>query len=120
EYEHSAYDFPRNEKSATAGYAALVAYQKGEEGLKGDEKLAWHRRATDSSVKFAQTFPEHPDSAGVLTRAAEEIFASGDRERAIGVSQSILARQPPVEPARQAIAWTITGQSYFHQRDYGK
>ena len=120
EYEHSAYDFPRNEKSATAGYAALVAYQKGEEGLKGEDKLAWHRRATDSSVKFAQTFPEHPDSAGVLTRADEEIFASGDRERAIGVSQAILARQPPVDPAKQRIAWTIIGQSYFDQGEFAK
>jgi tetratricopeptide (TPR) repeat protein len=120
EYEHSAYDFPRNEKSATAGYAALVAYQKGEEGLKGEEKLAWHRRATDSSVKFAQTFPDHPDSAGVLTRADEEIFASGDRERAIGVSQAILARQPPVDPAKQRIAWTIIGQSYFDQGEFAK
>jgi cellulose synthase operon protein C len=120
EYEHSAYGYPRNAKSATAAYAALVAYQKGEEGLKGEEKAAWHRRATDSSVKFAQTFPEHPDSAGVLTRAAEEIFASGDRERAIGVSQSILARQPPVDPAKQRIAWTIIGQSYFDQGQYAK
>jgi len=120
EYEHSAYSYPRNAKSATAAYAALVAYQKGEEGLKGEEKAAWHRRATDSSVKFAQTFPEHPDSAGVLTRAAEEVFASGDRERAIGVSQSILARQPPVDPAKQRIAWTIIGQSYFDQGQYAK
>ncbi len=120
EYEHAAYGYPRNEKSATAAYAALVAYQKGEEGLSGADKEAWHRRATDSSIKFAQTFPEHPDSAGVLTRAAEEIFASGDRERAIGVSQSILARQPPVDPAKQRIAWTIIGQSYFDQGQYAK
>jgi hypothetical protein len=71
-------------------------------------------------VKFAQTFPEHPDSAGVLTRAAEEIFASGDQARAIGVSQAILARQPPVDPAKQRIAWTIIGQSYFDQGQYAK
>ncbi|MBV8403236.1 MAG: tetratricopeptide repeat protein, partial [Gammaproteobacteria bacterium] len=120
EYEHSAYGYPRNAKSATAGYAALVAYQKGEEALSGAEKQAWHQRATDSSIKFAQTFPEHPDSAGVLTRAAEEIFASGDRERAIGVSQSILARQPPVDAAKQRIAWTIIGQSYFDLGQYAK
>ena len=120
EYEHSAYDYPRNDKSATAGYAALVAYKKGEEGLSGADKDAWHRRATDSSVKFAQTFPEHPDSAGVLTRAAEEIFASGDQARAISVSQALLARQPPVEPAKQRIAWTIIGQSYFDQGQYAK
>jgi tetratricopeptide (TPR) repeat protein len=120
EYEHTAYGYPRNDKSATAGYAALVAYKKGEEGLSGVDKDAWHRRATDSGVKFAQTFPEHPDSAGVLTRAAEEIFASGDRARAITVSQSILARQPPVDPAKQRIAWTIIGQSYFDQGQYAK
>jgi tetratricopeptide (TPR) repeat protein len=95
EYEHTAYEYPRNDKSSTAAYAALVCYQKAEETLAGADKQAWHRRATDSGVKFAQTFPEHPDSAGVLTRAAEEIFAAGDRPRAISVSQSILARTPP-------------------------
>ena len=120
EYEHTAYGFPRNEKSATAAYAALVSYQKGEEGLTGADKEAWHKRATDSGVKFAQTFPEHPDSAGVITRAAEEIFASGDRTRAITVSQSILARQPPVDAAKQRIAWTIIGQSYFDQGQFAK
>src|SRR5499427_5621262 len=72
EYEHTAYDYPRSGRSAIAAYAALVAYQKGEEGLTGAEKAAWHKRSTDSGIKFAQTFPDHPDSAGVLTRAAEE------------------------------------------------
>src|SRR4029077_17907454 len=108
------------DKSATAAYAALVCYQKAEESLAGADKQAWHKRATDSGVKVAQTFPEHPDSAGVLTRAAEEIFASGDRERAIGVSQSILARQPPGDAAKQPIAWRIIGQSYFDQGQYAK
>ena len=120
EYEHTAYGYPRNDKSATAAYAALVAYQKGEEGLTGTDKEAWHKRATDSGLKFAQTFPEHPDSAGVLTRSAEELFASGDHLRAISASQSILARQPPVDAAKQRIAWTIIGQSYFDQGDYAK
>ncbi len=120
EYEHTAYGYPRNDKSATAAYAALVSYQKGEEGLSGADKQAWHQRATDAGVKFAQTFPEHPDSAGVLTRAAEEIFAAGDRPRAISVSQSILARQPPVDAAKQRIAWTIIAQSQFDQGEYAK
>lgn len=120
EYAHTAYDYPKNDKSATAAYAGLVAYQKGEEGLSGPDKDAWHRRATDAGVKFAQTFPEHPDSAGVLTRAAEEIFAAGDRPRAMSVAQSILARQPPVDSAKQRIAWTIIAQSHFDQGEYDK
>jgi len=113
EYERTAYGYPKNEKSATAAYASLVAYQKGEEGLTGAEQSAWHRRATDAGVKFAQTFPEHPDSAGVLTRAAEEIFQQGDRPRAIEVAKLVLARSPPVDAAKQRIAWTIIGQSNF-------
>ncbi len=120
QYEHTAYGYPRNDKSATAAYASLVSYQKGEEGLSGADKDAWHKRATDAGVKFAQTFPEHPDSAGVLTRAAEEIFAGGDRPRAISVSESILARQPPVELAKQRIAWTIIAQARFDQGEYDK
>jgi cellulose synthase operon protein C len=120
EYEHTAYNYPQNDKSATAGYAALVAYQKGEANLSGADKDAWHRRATDSGVHFAQTFPEHPDSAGVLTRAAEDIFAAGDRPRAISVAQMLLARQPPVDSAKQRIAWTIIAQSHFDQGEYAQ
>jgi cellulose synthase operon protein C len=120
EYERTAYDYPRNDKSATAGYAALVSYQKAEEALSGSAQVEWHKKATDAGVKFAQTFPEHPDSPGVLTRAAEEIFAQKDLPRAITVSQAILARQPPVEVAKQRIAWTIIAQSHFDQGEFDK
>ena len=120
EYEHTAYGYPRNDKSATAAYAALVSYQKGEEGLSGADKDAWHKRAMDAGVRFAQTFPEHQDSAGVLTRAAEEIFAAGDRTRAVSVSESVLARQPPVDAAKQRIAWTIIAQARFDEGDYAR
>jgi tetratricopeptide (TPR) repeat protein len=120
EYEHTAYNYPKNAKSATAAYAGLVSYQKAEEGLSGADKEALHKRSTDAGVKFATTFPEHPDSAGVLTRAAEEIFASGDLLRTLSVSQQILARQPPVDTAKQRIAWTLIGQSYFDEGEFAK
>jgi len=120
EYERTAYNYPKNDKSATAAYASLVSYQKGEESLSGAAKTEWHRRATDAGVKFAQTFPEHPDSAGVLTRAAEEIFAAKDLPRAITISESILARQPPVDAPKQRIAWTIIAQSHFDQGEFDR
>jgi tetratricopeptide (TPR) repeat protein len=113
EYEHTAYGYPKNAKSAAAAYAALVSYQKGEEGLNGEAKTAWHARAIDANIKFAQSFPEHPESSGVLTRAAENIFAAHDLPRSIQVSQLLLARTPPVEVAQQRIAWNIIGQSQY-------
>ena len=120
EYERTAYNYPKNQKSATAAYASLVSYQKGEDSLTGPAKVEWHKRATEAGVRFAQTFPEHPDSAGVLTRAAEEIFAAKDLPRAITISESILARQPPVDAAKQRIAWTIIAQSHFDQGEFDK
>ena len=86
EYEHTAYGYPKDARSAAAAYAALVAYQKGEEGLSGEARSAWHGRAIDANIKFAQSFPEHPESNGVLTRAAEDIFAAHDLPRSIQVS----------------------------------
>ncbi len=113
EYQRTAYDYPKNAQSAKAGYAGLVAWQRHEEGLPAAEKAAAHRQAVDAGVKFAMTFPEHADSAGVLTRAAEDIFKAGDLPRAITVAEALLARQPPVDGARQRIGWTIIGQANY-------
>jgi tetratricopeptide (TPR) repeat protein len=120
EYEHTAYGYPKDAKSAAAAYAALVSYQKGEEGLAGDAKSAWHARAIDANIKFAQSFPEHPESGGVLTRAAEDIFAAHDLPRSIQVSQQLLARMPAPEVAQQRIAWNIIGQSEYDLGVYDK
>jgi cellulose synthase operon protein C len=120
EYERTAYFYPKSANSAKAAYASLVAYKQEEERLGGTAKTDWHMKATDAGVKFAQAFPEHPDSAGVLTRAAEDIFAAKDLPRAISVSEMLLARQPPVEPVKQRIAWTIVAQSNYDLGAYDK
>ncbi|MFX8770617.1 hypothetical protein ABTM91_20895, partial [Acinetobacter baumannii] len=49
-----------------------------------------------------------------------EIFAAHDLPRAISISESILARQPPVDVAKQRIAWTIIAQSHFDQNEFDK
>ncbi len=120
EYDKTAYGYPKNDKSAAAAYASLVSYQKAEESLTGPAKDQLHKVSTDAGVKFAQTFPEHPDSAGVLTRAAEDIFAAKDLPRAVSLSEAILARQPPVDVPKQRIAWTIIGQAHFDQNEFDK
>lgn len=113
EFERTAYDYPKSERSAGAAHAALVAAGKHEEGLTGAERAAWHARSVDAALRFAETFPEHPESAVALTRAAQDIFSAGDLPRAVQVSERILARQPPVDQAKRRIAWTIIGQSQF-------
>jgi tetratricopeptide (TPR) repeat protein len=120
EYESTAYHYGEHEKAAAAGYAAIVAYGKQEDTLSGDAKNAVHNRALDSSLKFAQTFPSHPESALVLTRAATDLYTVKDYPRAIGAAEALLARQPPVDAAKQRVAWTVIGNSNFEQGVFDK
>ena len=113
EFAKTAYDYPRNPRSAAAAYAALGSYTKYEEKLPATEKAAAHKLAVDAGVKFGTSFPEHPDSAGVLTRAAEDIFATQDLQRSIEVANLVLAHQPPADQPKRRIAYTIIGQANF-------
>ncbi len=120
EYEKTAYGYGAYEKAGAAGYAALVAYTKGEETSSGEAKSRMHAREIDSSLKFAQTFPLHPETAQVLTRAATDLYAAKDYPRALTASQALLARQPPVDQAKQRIAWTVIANSEFDQGLFDK
>jgi tetratricopeptide (TPR) repeat protein len=120
EYESTAYHYGNHEKAAAAAYAAIVAYGKQEETLSGEPKATLHLKAIDSSLKFAQEFPAHPESTQVLTRAATDLYAAKDYQRAVSASESLLAKQPPVDVAKQRIAWTVIGNSNFDQGIFDK
>ncbi|HMA11337.1 MAG TPA: tetratricopeptide repeat protein [Steroidobacteraceae bacterium] len=113
EYERSAYAYPPGPDSARAGYAALSAYQKQEPLLPEAGRAAWHMRGVESGVKFAQTFPGHPDGDGVLTRATEDLYKAKNLPRAIEVAGILLARNPPATAAQRRIAASVTGQARF-------
>jgi cellulose synthase operon protein C len=120
EYESTAYHYGDHEKAAAAGYAAIIAYGKQEETLTGEAKAAVHNHSVDSSLKFAQTFPAHPESAQVLTRAATDLYTEKDYPRAIAAADALLARQPAVDAGKQRIAWTVIGNSNFDQGVFDK
>ncbi len=120
EYESTAYHYGDHDKAAAAGYAAIIAYGKQEETLSGDAKATLHLKTIDSSLKFAQTFPAHPESAQVLTKAATELYTAKDYLRAVSAAESLLAKQPPVDTGKQRIAWTVIGNSNFDQGVFDK
>lgn len=118
EYERTAYNYPVGPKSAEAGYAALVALRKMEEQLPEAARADVHKRAVESGLRFAEKFPNHPESPAILTRAAQDEYAAHDLPRAIALAQLLISRQPPVDAAQQRIAWAITGQARFDQEEF--
>jgi TolA-binding protein len=115
EYERTAYDYPRHEKSADAGYAALLAYAQQEKQAKGDELRVVRARAADSALRFGEANPADPRSVGVLTDAAEKLYANNDLTSAAITARRVLALQPPASPEQRRTAWTVVAHVDFQQ-----
>ena len=118
EYERTAYAYPMHEKSAEAGYAAIVAYREHEILLEGAAREQWHSAYLDSGLRFADTYPEHPESGAVLTIIAEDLFRQDQFDLAIAVGQAVVAKQPPVKPPLARTAWTVIAHSQFDTNNF--
>ena len=117
EYEITAYDYAPHKNAAAAGYAAVLAYDKQEQRLTGSAQRAWHQQSIEHAIRFASTFPQHPQAMAVLTRSSEQLLASGDQERAIQIAQTVIASEQ-ASAAQQRIAWTVQAHAYFEQGDF--
>ncbi len=118
EYERTAYNYPLHERSAEAAYAAILSYREHENTLASTAKTEWHKRYLDSGLKFADTYPEHPESGAVLTTVAEDLFAQNEFDLAIAVGQAVVAKQPPVKTQLARTAWTIIAHSQFDLQNF--
>lgn len=120
-YEQSAYGYPLHAKSAEAGYAALLAYDRHIGQLAAtEEKSAWRLRWVDSAQRFDEHFPTNPQATAALTRSAEELFTLGDASRALAVATRVLQHMPPASPDQRRTAWTIQGHVHFDRAAYAE
>jgi len=120
EYEITAYAYPQHEHSAEAAYAAILSYRKHEATLENEAKIAWHQQYLDSGLKFADTYPEHPETGAVLTTVAEDLFAQNQFDLAIGVGRLVVNKQPPVQQPLARTAWTVIAHSQFDLNNFAQ
>jgi TolA-binding protein len=104
EYERTSYSYPFNDRSAEAGYAALLAYREHEASLEGVGKDTWHQQYLDSGLRFANIYPEHPESGAVLTTIAEDL----SRERPGPSSRSLISTWVVLRMPRVPITACVT------------
>ncbi len=112
-YVRSAYDYGDHEHAAEAGYAALLASREHEKQLTAGALAAWHEQHIDYALRFAATYPAHPQAGAVLANVAEELFAAGQLERAIQVAGLVVTLQPPATPDLERVAWTVMAHAQF-------
>jgi len=116
-FVHTAYDYGDHEQAAEAGYASVLAYGKEEARLSGAEQAAWHRAAIDNALRFAASFPQHPQAVAVLTHSAEQLLAIDESARAIQVARLVIDDDRATQE-QQRVSWTVQAHAYFDLGDF--
>jgi TolA-binding protein len=113
EYEKTAYAYPKHDKNADAGYAALLAYAELDKRAAAADKTALQRAGVESSLRFAKTFDKDPRVAPVLTNAADRLYKLKDALQAQSVAERVLALDPPASADQRRVATTVLAHTAF-------
>ncbi|WNO10722.1 tetratricopeptide repeat protein [Teredinibacter sp. KSP-S5-2] len=122
EYEKVAYEIQGDsmkKRGATAGYAAIVSYQKYIDSLEKEKAIKqWQARAVESMLRFSEVYHQDERSPSVLTRAAEYLFGLEQYERALQVSSDLIAHNQNLSQNLKKTAYGIMAHSYFKLGNY--
>ena len=118
EYERTAYDYPAHEKAAAAGYAAIYAHRENLKAAAEDQQQTIKRDTIGSSLKFADTFPQHEHAAKVLGAAADDLYELKDFGPARVAAQKLIERYPAADLPVLRSAWTVVAHSSFDLSEY--
>ena len=120
EYEKTAYEYPRHEKSSQAGYAAIYAWRQQLTGVAAEAKAQVMNEVVRSSIKFADTYPEHEKAAIVLGTAADDLYGKQDYERAASVARKLAVEFSGADADLVRQAWLVVGHASYEIRRYSE
>jgi len=120
EFEKTAYGYPPHEKSSQAGYAAVSAYREQLGAVAPEDKDTVKREVVRSSLKFADTFPEHEKAAIVIGAAADDLYGMKEYEQALAAANKLLEVFPGTDVDVVREAWLVIGHSSYELLRYSE
>jgi tetratricopeptide (TPR) repeat protein len=118
QYERTAYGYPAHAQSAAAGYAAVFSYREQLKVADKGQQDAVKRDAVASSLKFADTFPEHEKAAAVLGAAADDQYEMKDYRAAVGTAERVIENYLDAEIGIRRSAWLVVAHGSFELAEY--
>lgn len=118
EYERTAYDYPAHDKASAAGYAAVYAHREHLDSVEQGEREAVKHDVIRSSLRFAETFPQHEKASLVMGAGLEDIFAMKDYEFAVTTGRKMLEMFPQAPEDQRRSAWLVLAHSLFELAQY--
>ena len=120
EFEKTAYDYPAHEKSSQAGFAAVAAYREQLAAAASEDEDAVKREVVRSSLKFADTFPEHEKAAIILGAAADDLYGMKEYEQARAAANRLIEAFPGAGTDVVREAWLVVGHSSYELSRYSE
>jgi tetratricopeptide (TPR) repeat protein len=120
QYERTAYGYPAHAQSAAAGYAAIYAYREQLKVVSEEQKDAVERDTVTSSLKFADSFPQHEHAADVLGAAADDLYDMKDYRPARTAAQRVIDSYPTAGAALRRSAWIVVAHASFEIAEYAQ
>ena len=118
EYERTAYDYPTHGQSSAAGYAAIYSHRENLKVAAEAQQEVVRRQAVESSIRFADTFPDHDQAAAVLGAAADDLYGMKDLARARIAAQRVVDNYPAAELPIRRSAWIVVAHASFDLEEY--
>lgn len=118
EYESTAYNYPRHEKSSEAGYAAVYAYRQYLTKAPPSDRVLVKREIIRSSLKFVENFPDHKNAAVILSAAADMLYELKDYPLAVKTGRQLIAQYPSAEQKLVRSAWLVVAHGSFDLTNY--
>ena len=118
EYERTAYEYEAHEQSSAAGYAAIYAHREDLKIATGARTLDVKKATVDSSLRFADAFPEHEQAPVVLGAAADDLYEMKDFVVAIDSAQKLIDRYPDADSDLLRSAWAVVAHSSIDLAEY--
>lgn len=117
-YETVAYEYPithalKPVRGAEAGYSAIISAQKLIDELNDPQRENWQRLKTSSALRFADQYRGDKRAPAVLTQAAQELLAYGEKAQAIAAATKLTLWQPSAAKALRHDAWLVIGQAQY-------
>ncbi|MEJ2507933.1 MAG: tetratricopeptide repeat protein [Gammaproteobacteria bacterium] len=118
EFERTAYDYPRNDKSGKAAYAAVYAYREYLKQVPEIQQAAVKRNIIRSSIRLVNNFPHHEKAPVVLGAAVDDLYEMRDYGQAVTFGRRLIKEYPNTTHAIRRGAWLVVAHSLFSLKSY--
>ncbi|AXQ27568.1 hypothetical protein D0B54_02240 [Solimonas sp. K1W22B-7] len=116
QYARVAYDYPAHARSAEAAYAAVQAWQQAAAVPAARSEAL--RQSVAAGLKLSDRYPQHPQRATVLARAAGDLYELGDHAQAQLQAQRVLDGSPQLPPELARSVLGIVADARYAQQQY--